>query len=321
MFLENAAQLKEVFGIDKISEKYTEFTPLIDKEVGFSVKREYPKNIRYKPPITKNGIDDVVALIHVVYDAYREENSKTKSKEKIPIFVSIAAYSKYLSKHFDYDFSAEECPPEDSVRKSKLTPKPISLETIDEYIYDSSSDVLRNSKNAEVTGKEILDKLFQQHCDTIHPFKGFMLRWKIGSRNKCIKIIDLFIGFNKWVLNKFFGRTFDNPKNEFSGSLKPYKREDMNLLKTEVMDIFGYKASRNVIVTFCFLILTAYSISYKFSIKSQFIQGIITNNLTLICASICSLWLLDRIFPVIFFWIINSFLRFKLKLIFIEFKT
>ena len=84
--LRNAEQLKTIFEIDRISNKYIEYVPLKDTNVGFSVKREYPVNIRYTPPKTKDGKLDTVALFFVFY-GYGVDLTKTQ-QIKIPLFLS-----------------------------------------------------------------------------------------------------------------------------------------------------------------------------------------------------------------------------------------
>lgn len=319
VYLDNHSQLKDIFGIDRLSNKYIEYTPLIDRKVGFSVKREYPANIRYLSPKTKDGKSDTVALIYVVYN-YPTESSKETKNNKIPIFLSITPYSRYLSNHFDYDFNDDKCPTEDSVQRSKSTPKPISLESLDEYVYDHGTNVLRDSKNSILSGEQILDKLFQEHCDTVHLFKGLTLRWKIGSQNIIVKICDFLVQIGKWLLKILFGRTFE-PKDPFSGSLKIYLKEDMKLLKTEAVDVFGYKASKNVIITFAWLVLIGYFILYRFPIKSQFIHDLTSNNLLTLCFSLAILSLLDHFCPALMLYVINWLLKIKIKILFLRFKT
>jgi hypothetical protein len=318
-YLENADQLKGIFAFEKVPSKYIEYTPLIDRKAGFSVKREYPPTIRYRPPKTEDGKADTVALIYVVYD-HPAESRKKRADNKIPIFLNITPHSRYLSNHFDYDFNDDNCPMEDSVQESKSTPKPIALESFDEYVYDHSTNTLRDSKNNILSGVQILDKLFKEHCDTVHLFKGLALRWKMGSRDNVVKLCDLLVQIIKWILKIFFGRTFE-PKDAFSGSLKIYLKEDMKLLKTESIDVYGYKASKNVIITFASLILLGYIIAYKFSIKSELVHNMMTNNLLLICFTLVALGLLDHVIPFIFLKIINGLIRLKVKLAFMKLKA
>lgn len=65
-FFESMEEFKKVFKFDEHDE-YIEFTPLIDVKIGFSIQREYPEDIKYKPPKTRDGRKDVLSLIHIVY--------------------------------------------------------------------------------------------------------------------------------------------------------------------------------------------------------------------------------------------------------------
>lgn len=318
MYLVNSDQLKDIFDIDNIPEKYNDYIPLEDRRVGFSVKRKYPSTIRYIPPQTKDGKPDTVAIIHVVYK-HPEESSKKVSTKKVPIFIGITPMSKYLQNHFDYNFDDVDCPTEKSIQISKRTPIPIALESHDEYVYDHNTNTLRDSKNNTISGEQILDNLFQKHCNTIHLFKGLLLRWKLGSKNVAVKICDLLIQFYKWLLKTLFGRTLE-PKDPFSGGLKIYIREDMKLLKTEAINIFGYKASRNVIITFCSSVLIFYFLIYLMPIKNKIILDLAKNYLVMVCASIFLLWFLDHPLPVLIFRIINTVIRIRLKLLFMKVK-
>lgn len=317
-YLERPEQLKEIFGIDKLIDKYSDYIVLRDAKIGFSLKREYPENLRYIPPKTKDGKPDVAALIYVVYE--KPSDSEKEKPKKVKIFLNVTPFSKYLSTHWDYGYNDEGCPTEDSVQKSKTTPKPIALESFDEYVYDHNTNTLRDSKNQKLTGEQILDNLFNEHCNTIHLFKGLALRWKLGSKDKVVKLCDFLVQIGKWILKTFFGRTFE-PKDAFSGSLKIYLKEDMKLLKTEVIDVYGYKASKNVIITFASLILIGYIAAYQLSIKSELLHKMMSNNLVMICFALFSLWLLDHAIPFILLKIINGLIRLKIKLAFMKLKA
>lgn len=317
-YLEKPEHLKEIFGIDKLTDKYSDYHVRRDAKIGFSVRREYPQSLRYIPPKTREGTSDVAAIIYVVYE--KPSNSEKEKPKKVKIFLSITPFSKYLSHHWDYDYNDAECPTEDSVQKSKTTPKPIALESFDEYVYDHVTNTLQDSKNQKLTGEQILDNLFNEHCNTIHLFKGLALRWKMGSRDRVVKLCDFLVQIGKWILKTFFGRTFE-PKDAFSGSIKIYLKEDMKLLKMEAIDVYGYKASKNVIITFASLILIGYITAYKFSIKSELLHNMMSNNLVMICFALFSLWLLDHAIPFISLKIINGLIRLKIKLAFIKFKA
>jgi hypothetical protein len=316
-YIESAEQLKIIFEIDRLASKYSDYIKLRD-DIGFSVQRDYPRNIMYDLPKTSSGKPDVRVIIYVVCE--KPPDSDKDKPKKAKLFMRVIPFSRYLSSHWDYNYNDLECPTEDSVQRSKTTPKPIAIESLDEYVYDYDTNTLRDSKNQERTGEQILDSLFDKHCNTTHIFKGLTLRWRMGSRDKVVGLCDLLVQIDQWILKTFFGRTFE-PKDPFSGSFKIYQKEDMKLLKTEAIDIYGYKASKNVIITFASFVLIGFSVAYKYSIGNDFFNKMTANNLTMICFTLVSLFLLDHVLPFIFLKIINSLIRLKIKLSFMKFKV
>jgi len=111
---------------------YSSPTILTDRKVGFSIRRNYPKDIRYIPPKTKDGKDDTVALIHIVYTHPTESKGEFDS-HRVPIMVEIGTHSLYRANHFDYDFNDPDCPTEESLHVSKSTPQPIALNFIGDF--------------------------------------------------------------------------------------------------------------------------------------------------------------------------------------------
>lgn len=315
---ENADQLRNALGIQNIETLYKDYTPLTDHRVGFSIQRNYPSNIRFKPPIKANGDPDKVAIIHVIYSV---ESLDTSNINKVPIRLFIGTFSKYLSKHFDYDFSdTAHCPTKESVQISKMSPEPLSLEDYTEYYFDHSAQGVFDSKGKNVIGREILDGIFQKHCNTVHWIKGIIIQSNLGSKNIVVKLMTMAIETAKWILRVFFGRTFES-QDWFAGVLQPYKREDMRLLKIESIEISNFKASKNVAVTFSVLvIIVAMLITYS-NFENKLVSAIKENSLLQLTACILTLWFMDSVMPLLILWFINLLVRWKLKIQLLSFKV
>ena len=147
--LENHEDFKRLFEIDRLSDKYEHYTPLKDTKVGFSVQRKYPNSIRYRPPVTKEGSPDVFALIHV-FCLHPHESANTIFPERIPVVLKITSHSRYLNNRWDYDYADPECPTKESFELSRQSPKPVPLEELDEYFYDSNQGILINRNNISI---------------------------------------------------------------------------------------------------------------------------------------------------------------------------
>ena len=195
-FFTSADDLKRAFGIEARSE-YIEFIPY-EKDIGFSVKRTYPKESRFKPPVKKNGEPDTYALISILYETDRCSSSKPMV---VPISAKISVFNKFVYEHWDYDFSNEDCPIEESVIASKKTPRPVDLSAFDQYVYDHNNDEFLDAEGQRLEGISIIDGLYENHLATVDQFKGLVFRWKLASRNKTGALCETFSGILKWLLN------------------------------------------------------------------------------------------------------------------------
>lgn len=289
-------------------------TILTDRKVGFSTRRNYPKDIRYIPPKTKEGKDDTVALIHVVYTHPSESEGKFDS-HKVPILVMIGTHSLYRVNHFDYDFRDSECPTEESLHVSKSTPQPIALDFIGDFFYDHEKEMFFDRTNNYITGNQLLDRVFDEHCDTVHFYKGIKYRFQLKGRTLSISILGLLINLIPFFLKRGFGRTLDTSKTGIPFFLEGYKRTDLKKLSTENLDIFGYKASKNVIILFCILVSLAYIGWSFFGLKSRYFSGIFSHSFLAITHTILLLAFFDVLFPEILFRIMNFLIKWRARLL------
>ena len=134
----------------KLHPEYYDRVIYTDSKVGFSIKRNYPDNIRYKPAVKKDNTPDNVVTIWVGY-THPQETKKEIDLNKVPLRVRVANMSIYRTHHFDYDFEDPECPTQNSVEHSSSTPKPIGLEYNNEFFYNHEDNVFVN-ESGENTG-------------------------------------------------------------------------------------------------------------------------------------------------------------------------
>ena len=276
--------------------------------IGFSVQRRYPASCRYKPPVKRNGEPDTLALIVVVYQPDRRDPNKPYL---VPIVARVSVYNRYVAKHLDYDFTDDECPTEESVVASNKTPRPIELSSINDYFFDHNNDRFLGADTKVIDGIDIIDGLFKLHLATVDKLKGAIFRWRLNNINRKARCYGLVLGIFKWLLKLSCGQTLESD-NMGKGILDKYRREDMKLLKTESIEIFGYKASRNTICTFCSLLLIAF-VFFRIVGAPRGIKTIAGNNFLGIAACILSISLLDWALPRIFLVAINLVIKARLR--------
>ncbi len=314
-YFTSGEQLKDYFDFDSHPE-YQEFRNF-DRGIGFSIQRAYPDNSKYIPPKKQNRDPDTYALIRFNYSPEKVSNDKPYM---VPLSANIGMFSRYISNHFDFDFNDEECPTEESVMISKRTPKPIELSFFDEYFFDHNKDTIVDHRGKNIKGKDFIDLIYNTHIATVDKFNGQLLRWKIESKNKAVSLCRLAENFFKWLLKTLCGRIFE-PEERSRGILgAEYREEDLKLLKTERIDVFGYRASKNVIVTFCAILIICYLFTSFIEFSPKWLITIGTNNLLSFALAVLTITVLDHVLPKILFKLVNLFIRIQFKILFKQFK-
>jgi len=316
-YFNNACELIDKFGVRDLNE-YEHITPLTDRKVGFSVQRKYPQHIRYVPPKTKKGEDDVVALIHIIYNRPVETKLETDAL-KIPLVVRVGAHSRYRQNHFDYDFNDEDCPTKESLAESKQTSQPISLDYIDEFFFDHTNNAFVDRAGKAISGQDILERVFREHLDTTHLIKGLKLRLTLRAQCVSVSLLTLLSTFIVFLLKKFFGRTIDESDN-LASFYWGYETKDFKKLSTDSLDVFGYKTSRSVIMVFCFVVALAYGVKYVFSLSTPYLKAVFSDNFLSIIHALLVLGFLDVVAPYMLFHVLNFLIRLRTKIMFATFK-
>ena len=116
----------------------------------------------------------------------------------------------------------------------------------------------------------------------------------------CVLLIDLLIS----ALKKIFGRTLE--EEDFLSYLREFKSSDLKRLSTDTLDIFGYKASKNLIILFCGIVICLALIEHlPDNDKGGYLNYISKSQFLLIIHAIFSLWVLDVCIPKLIFHLIN----------------
>ena len=313
-FFENTTDFQELFEINESN--YYDPISLGDRKVAFSIKRNYPDDIRYKPAKTKSGDPDNVAAIWVIY-THPDESKRKINRNKVPIRIRVANMSLFRINHFDYDFGEEKSPTEESLAESLSTPGPIDLEYSDEYFFDHEESHFIDRKNRPVSGIEILNQIFSDHCDTTHWVKGLNLRSKLLLRSKGVGLVSLGITFFEYLLKILFGRTLDEDDST-SSFYRGYKLSNLKKLNEDSLNVFGYKAAKHVIVIFCIIIIGGSVVRYLCGSSGGYLGYVGSSNFLSVTHGLFFLWVLDVLVPIVLFWAVNFLIWFRKQLLFLK---
>jgi hypothetical protein len=317
MQITNTKQFIDLFNFTEESGYYNP-VHLQDEEIGFSIKKKYPTDIRFKPTLKQNGEPDDIMVIWLVFHLHKSLKTGSNSK-KYPIYIKINKYSLYRTKYFDYNFDDEESPTEVSLSVSKNTPQPLELEYFSDFFFDDALNCFVDNKGNLLTGIEMLNSVVKQHLNTVHIIKGFKIRTKIFAKSNVAGIFTLLIKILIFLLKYPFGRLLKDSDSELS-LYHGFNNEDMKRITTDTVEIFKYHASKHVITTFCIIIIFISSIDYFFKLNSSYLKYITSNNLMIVTYSITLLLILDILIPQVLFHLINALVSLRNKIIFRKLK-
>lgn len=282
---QTAEEFRDSFGIQK-EEVYEDFTPFEDGKVGFSIKRPYQSDIPFRPPVKKDGTPDTLAMIRVLYNP-RNQPESDLDLTKVPIWLDIGKHSKYQYNHFGFNFDDDDCPTKESLESSQASPHPVSMTYADGFFFDHTHGDFVDKNGQHYSGGQILKSVFNEHCDTTS--KSRRRLWKSVARLGFV--CEHLIALLEYVLRISFRKRFDRVRNPFDR----YRKADISLLEAESLQIFGYKTTKNVIVTFAALILAGYTISYFTCLReTAFFVSIWKNPFLVLCGTLVALPLLEH---------------------------
>jgi hypothetical protein len=224
-------------------------------------------------------------MIRVLYNPNNRSESEL-DLTRVPIWIDIGKNSKYQYNHFGFNFEDDDCPTEESLESSQASPHPVSLTYADGFFFDHTAEDFVDKDGQHYSGGQILQSVFNDHCDTTR--KSRRRLWRSVARVGFIS--EHLIAFLEYVLRISFRKKFDRARNPFAR----YRKDDVTLLEAESLQIFGYKTTKNVIVTFAALVLVGYSISYWTCLReSTFFVSIWKHPFLVLCATLVALPILE----------------------------
>lgn len=317
-FFSNTKELLDQFG-DLSASGFFDPVHLNDTKVGFSIKRHYPSDIRYKPAVgQKSKKPDNIAALWVVYP-HPSKLENVPSESAVPLRIRIANMSLYRTKHWDYDYDDVDgdSPSRDSVEASAATPKPLDLEYPGEYFFDHSRNSFVDRNGKIVSGLEILERVFRDHCRTVHLLWGLRLRIKLIIQGRFTGLLGGLISVLVWSLKSFFGRSIEDDDSS-AGIFRTYKPESLKKYDADSLDVLGYKASKQVVVLFCVLAIAASYCRYSNGLNEDYWSGVGESEFLSLVHGLFFIWLLDVVVPWILFWTINGIIWLRTAVLFMK---
>lgn len=273
---------------------YEGVTHLTDRRVGFSVTRFFPPNLLFVPAKRPDQGDDTVVLIFVIY-THPDESSEPVDLSHVPITLKATRNSLYFLKTGrppGFDPDDPRGPTEVSLRESRESVAPIPFTWSGKYFFDHGSEAFTDSKGRTLTGREVLDRVYQGFCNTAHWFYGLSIQTKRRVREGLVNSIDHLQRFLIWVLRVFCGRTI---RKQPLVPLKDtaYRKEDLKP-SSDTVTFRGIPVTLNSTFWSAVLMITL------------FVIGRLPSNLIVIpFMFIVVLVIIDRVLPLVLVGLLN----------------
>ena len=305
MFKTNAELIK-AFDFAHHSE-YVQLTEFTGSDIGFTVQKEYRSNLSYKPPVKADGTPDTTALIVIGYN----RGQVATTDLNVPIHVRAYHYSRFIGNHDFYHYGHPDCPTQSSVSASEKTPKPIDLTFDGIYYFNHFVGGFFDKDDQPVSGIDILNNAYEKLCETVDHKRRSRFEEKMKRQRRYAAWCDRASEFIEYLMKHVFGRTFkvdDLIRKMFNG----YSSKDIVVEKrVDDMDIFGYKASKSIILLFCLSVMGVYTLYYFHPNSFRFFKTVAKNNLLSLCFVVFYIWLIDVILPALLFRIMRLLFRLK----------
>lgn len=298
-------------------------------EIGFSITKFYPKDSKFfKPAVKQDGSDDSAVLLKV----YIRPNDNL---DELPVGLLASKISLYQIDNQDkflpnYDFSDPNSPTEESLKKSSESFQPINLEEPNRFVFrKSTSTFFDTKKKIIVTGHQMLDHIYNEHCKTIASVRGIWLKLKIKSLNKLIQFLNWIGKVFLVIIPKLSGRKIEN--KYYNMLLEPFNWANPKGVQDQVnnTDLVSYDDLLKKINPFTFsivasIILLLYVLYYKFCNDFLGIISFIKYNnddqvFSVVIITFTVLFF-NYMLPNLLLWILNQTIKATRKLSFLRFE-
>lgn len=317
-------QLLECFG--ELEPDYFDVSTMPSRRIGFIAFREFPKEIRYVPPLSKSGRPSIVSLLRVTMP--NPDDLEQSPRNRVPLLIQARVWPRGQNDRSD--------------SRTKVRWEPIDLDFRDEYWIDPFTSTFETKEGRRITGRAVIDGAFRTHCrtSTLLPRLWFHLRlatrsliaWSLSLISALIVIIlKVFLGQNVQPVDKDFKEAWERtgwfsrirllwPLNvEIANDLPKQPNITTELEKEKTLEVFSYKAPRAVVVTFSALALGTYTIAFIYLDKGgglyRCLKGILVNPMLSLVTGVLGIFVLDYVIPQVGVRTINALQRARVALL------
>jgi hypothetical protein len=283
------------------------WTEPADKYIGLDVYKDFPSDCGYKPPVNEKGEIDTIIAIKVGYAVDRVLDGK------VPLFVSVGRYSKYLANHIRYNFDDLDSPTKDALDESKQSSQPIDFEDNDRYIFNTVTNEVTDKRkgNTTITINDVVENSYKLYLGTIKGIRAIIYKAQSGFMNGILGLLislttkgrDFFVWFNKF----FLGKTLNSSREPTAGMYSTYKYSNLTVLYPEGIPFFGsdIRFSKQCVIYICITLLGIWKFGYYHpSFRAM-------NDTYTLAIIVLLIWFYDYFLPGVILFLANRMINFR----------
>lgn len=282
-------------GVSTLPE-YTELVRFTDSP-GFSARRDYPPWSELSRVLTGRGKPDICCLIHFGISRSQAAGGVRKMR------FGTSRFSRWGQNRFpgEYDFSDPDCPTPESVHLLKRAPKPKDLTFDDgEFFYDTADGQFYDEDGRPVTGKQILDYLYDYHCRTLG--RWFRIRSRVrdiyehGVR-RLLKDVQRAAG---WLLEHGYDIQPTIPQKDYRFLFHKFGFADFRRLSDDKgTHFFGFESSKRSLFSNILLLAITCVAAYRYLPRWGFFRAVYHNAPLTTAALVFAFLGLDQAVPFV----------------------
>lgn len=288
-----------------------------EKHFGFSVLKDYPDTSAYVSAVTKNRKKDSVVLIKIGYSVDNVEDGD------VLLSVTASKASRYLlDNHWDYNFSDDDSPTEESLKQSNASPAPYDIEESSRYSLNTDSGEIFDKEKKEVSSLRILvDNVYASHVRTAD---DIIFRSKVKGRDTIAETIQPVIKFLEKTLFFFFGKGFKESDDFSEGIFRLYPYKSLVALSPEKIEIFGTnisiskRAAISLLVFISSVFLAYHYFCYDFLGLVSLMKDADKNFFFTAALAACSILVFDLLLPIALFLLINGLVFLRIQMMYLK---
>lgn len=278
--LATSAQVIARSGVQGLAPTYFGVIPITDAP-GFAVRRLYPEATDLARVVNRKGEQLITPIIQFTVDPPSSPQGGVS-----PVTLRAWVFPRSKERHLfaaldELEPNDPDAPTPDSLQRWRQARKPVQVESVGDFVYDSTEDRFLDADGGEVTPGAMLDDVYEAHCRTLRT--RFVWRWQAGSFGRWLAYKTVWRTQDgcMWALLKFYDVELKLPRERIS-PFHQFKPSDFIRATPEPggerSTFFGYVSSRKNLFTNLVVLAIVVSAVYRYGPRTGLLRAIYEND-------------------------------------------